>query len=125
MGSDLDALFSLPLDDAVSRFVEMRAEFLRNKEEADHLHRERIAAAASDFQSRISDVRKIHPLYRTGIMSTKLLPLRLRYDMHAYFPSLVRKIPESYRSPDFCSDTHLDELEEAIRKEQAAALGNE
>ena len=121
----MDALFNLPLEDAVARFMDLRSEYLIKQENDRFRNEERIVAAAVDFQSRINDVRKIHPLYRASIMSTKLLPLRHCYDMHGYFPSLICKIPPEYPSScaDFDSETHLNELEAAISKEKALALG--
>ena len=134
MGSDhstaLHSLFELPLEDAVSRFTEMRESYLKAKadQSADERQRarEKIHSFADELQSRIADVRRFHPLYRIRPMSSKILPLRHRYDMHVHFPRLMRTIPVDYSGlgVQFDSERHLAELEEAVCKERALALGS-
>lgn len=127
MGLDhsIHALFCLPLDDAVARFVELRAEYLGNREtrmHAEHSHtKEQINRFASDVQSRIAYVRTFHPLYRAHSISTKLLPLWHRYDMHPHFPSVMRKLPECLEGD---SDARLDALDEAVCREKETALAS-
>jgi hypothetical protein len=128
MGSALHSLFEFPLEDAISRFVEMREAYLKTKAERTMNERRRmkegINAFADEVLDRISDVRQFHPMYRMRPMSLKLLPIRHRYDMHELFPCLVSKIPAQYGElgVQFDSDQHLNELEEAVCKERALAL---
>ncbi len=106
MGSALHSLFEFPLEDAISRFVEMREAYLKTKAE------------------RAMNERRRRKVYRMRPMSLKLLPIRHRYDMHELFPCLVSKIPAQYGElgVQFDSDQHLNELEEAVCKERALAL---
>jgi hypothetical protein len=121
MASDhsIHALFSLSLEDAVAKFIELRADFLKNKEKRVQEERDRIDMFAHDVRAGVAGVRKFHPLYRAHSISTKLLPLWHRYNMHPYFPLVMRKLPECLVG---VSDPHLDELEDVLRREQAIAL---
>lgn len=86
----------------------------------EHCHiKEQINSFVGEIQSRIAEVRKFHPLYRSHSISTKLLPLWHRYDMHPHFPLVMRKLPECL---GLDSDMHLDELEETALEEKALAL---
>lgn len=112
----MHALFDLSLEDAVAQFIEMRADFLRTRELGE---RERINTFAHDVRAGVADARKFHPLYRVHSISTKLLPLWHRYNMHPHFPLVMRKLPECLVGD---SDPHLDELDDMLCREQAMAL---
>ena len=70
----------------------------RKEERAARSRKEEINAAAVRVQSTIMRVQMCLPSLQIGAASTHLLPLRHNKDLHALFPSLLERIPESFHA---------------------------
>ena len=124
MSQSEESMYCLPQDEAVSKFLERRAEYLAEIERWKLLLVKSIKDFAVLFEGRVDTAQKANLDLRCCLLNTTLLPLRHRYDMHKYFPCLVLKLPESFASNCYVwdSDKLLKELKDAIQSECDAAV---
>ena len=120
-------IYELPTDEAVAKFMDLRGEYLANKEQQLQNERQDAIKFASKAEKGLQEIRGINYLYRAGFMARILLPMRHSWTVYKYFPGFQSVIHDSYPlTPEMSkqeTEDHLDELERLLKMELDAITG--
>ena len=115
-----ESIFELPTEKSIARFMEIREEHFRKKEEDKQKQLKEVRDFATMAHKRVQQVREADRRLKACFCNDKLNSLMFHAMTRTHFSNLKTIIPERYPSSSSLSkewlDTHLESLDTAIQE---------